>query len=144
MALLLSTQLAGINSRPVVKPSGAEFGGRMRRYRATITLASQANADWIQIGVQNPGDIFAFGVITSSVSLATSVIAIGTSATHGTNGQFRAAATFTAVDTPTFFGPASAVSQVAATAITPLYLTSATAALPAAGTLNIDLFFTNG
>lgn len=144
MALLLSNQLAGINSRPVIRPSGAEVGGRMRRYRATITMAAQANADWIHLTTQQPGEIFAFGVITTSATLGTSVIAIGTSTTHGTNGQLRAAATFTTVDTPVFFGLASAVSQVAAVAATPIYLTSATAALPGAGTLNIDLFFTNG
>ena len=144
MALLLSTQLAGINSRPVLKPSGAEFGGRFRRYRATITLAAQANADWIQIASQLPGEIFAFGMITASVSLGTSTIAIGTSITHGTNGQLRAAGVFTAVDTPTPFGLASATAQAAAIASVPIYLTSATAALPGAGTLNIDLFFTNG
>lgn len=144
MALLLSTQLAGINSRPVVKPSGAELGGRTRRYRATITMAAQANADWIQLCTQNPGEIFAFGIITASATLGTAVVAIGTSATHGTNGQFRAAATFTSVDTPTLFGLASATAQSAVTVPTPIYLTSATAALPGAGTLNIDLFFTNG
>lgn len=144
MALLLSNQQAGINSRPVVKPSGAEIGGRVRRYRATITLASQANADWIFLCNQNPGEIFAYGLITSSVTLGSTVVAIGTSPTHASNGQFRAAGTFTTVDAPVTFGLASAVSQAAPTAITPIYLTSATAALPSSGTLNIDLFFTNG
>lgn len=144
MALLLSNQLAGINSLPVVKPSGAEMGGRMRRYRATITLASQANADWILLATQLPGEIFAFGVLTASATLGSAVVAIGTNTAHASNGQFRAAATFTTANTPTMFGLATAVSQSAVTAPTPIYLTSATAALPASGTLVVDLFFTNG
>lgn len=143
MADLLSTQLTGYNSNLATRPGGNEYGGRTRRYRATITLAAQGTADNIALAKIPAGSLFAYGVITASVSLGTSVVAIGTNKVHASNGQLRAAGTFTAVDTPTPFGPASAVSQAALSADTWLYLTIATAALPGAGTLNVDLFYSN-
>ena len=50
------------------------------------------------------------------------------------NGQYRAAGTFTTADTPTLFGLAAAVSGGALSADTPVYLTCATAEPPTAGT----------
>lgn len=143
MADLLSTQLTGYLSNPATRPGGNEYGGRTRRYRATITLAAQATTDNIALAKIPAGSIFAYGILTASVSLGTSVVAIGTNKVHASNGQLRAAGTFTAVDTPTPFGLASAAAQTALTADTWLYLTIATAALPGAGTLNVDLFYTN-
>lgn len=143
MADLFSTETAGLLSRPVVKPSAGAYGARYRRYRASITLAAQATADNILLAVIPAGSIFAGGAITGSVSLGTSVIAIGTSQVHATNGQLRAADTFTAVDTPTNFGTAAALSQAALSADTRIYLTIATAALPGAGTLVVDLYYSN-
>ena len=143
MADLLSAQLTGYLSNPATRPGGNEYGGRTRRYRATITLASQATTDNIALAKIPAGSIFAYGLITASVSLSTAVVAIGTNKVHASNGQLRAAGTFTAVDTPTPFGLAAAVSQVALTADTWVYLTIATAALPSSGTLNVDLFYTN-
>lgn len=143
MADLLSTQLTGYNSTPATRPGGNEYGGRMRRYRATITLAAQATTDNIALAKIPAGSIFVFGLLTTSVSLGTSVVAIGTNKVHASNGQLRAAGTFTATDTPTAFGLAAAVAQSALSADTWLYLTIATAALPGSGTLNVDLFYTN-
>lgn len=143
MADLLSTELTGYSSKPVVKPNGNVYGARFRRYRATIALASQATTDNILLAKPRAGEVFAFGVITSSVSLGSAVVAIGTSQTHASNGQLRAAAAYTAVDTPTFFGLASAVSQSALSDDTKVYATIATAALPASGTLVVDLYYTN-
>lgn len=143
MAILYSTEMAGVDSRPAIKPSAGAYGARYRRYRASITLASQANADWIAIADIPSGSIFAGGQITASVSLGSSVIAIGTSPTHASNGQLRPAGTFTSVDTPTLFGTAAALAQAALSSMTRIYLTSATAALPSSGTLVVDLFYTN-
>lgn len=143
MADLFSTETAGLLSRPVVKPSAGAYGASYRRYRASITLAAQTTADNILLAIAPAGSIFAGGVITASVSLGTSVIAIGTSQVHATNGQLRAAGTFTVVDTPTNFGLTSAMSQAALSADTRLYLTIATANLPGAGTLVVDLYYTN-
>lgn len=145
MADLLCTELTGTTSTPRTIPNGSIVGGRMRRHRSTITLASQATTDNIRLGRLRPNDYFAFGIITASATLGSAVVAIGTNQTHASNGQYRAAATFTAVDTPTLFGLAAAISnQTALTAHTPYYLTIATAALPSSGTLVIDVYASNG
>lgn len=152
MALKYSTNLAGQASRPIIKPSDPAYGGRNFRFRAVLNLAAVdtsvfgtataglATADWAMLAIIPAGYVFDYGVITSSVTLGTAVAAIGTSPTHASNGQLRAAATFTAVDTPTFFGLASAQAAAAYTSDTPIYLTCATAAIPSAGTLVIDLY----
>ena len=145
MADLYSREMTGFASRPVVKASANDgYGARSRRFRATITLASQPTADNILLGVFPAGSIPEVGFITSSVSLGTAVIAIGTSKTHASNGQYRAAAVFTAVDTPAPFGAAARLADAPLAADTPVYLTIATAALPASGTLVIDLNCSNG
>lgn len=144
MADLFSTEAAGLTSRPVVKPSAPAYGGRARRYRASITLAAQATTDNILLAIIPSGSIYMTSWLTSSVTLGAAVIAIGTSKVHATNGQLRAAGTFTVVDTPTPFGPAALLAGSALSADTPIYLTIATAALPGAGTLVVDLFATNG
>lgn len=144
MADLFSTETAGLFSRPVVKASAGAYGGRMRRYRASITLAAQATTDNILVAILPNGSIFMAGWITASVSLATSVVAIGTNKVHASNGQYRAAATYTVVDTPTVFGLTAAISAAAVTSDTPVYLTIATAALPGAGTMVVDIIASNG
>ncbi len=141
MADLYSVELAGFASLPQVKANAPIYGGRLRRYRATINLASQPTADNILLAVPPAGSAFAFGVIVASASLGTSVVAIGTNKTHASNGQLRAAAVFTAVDTPTMFGTTAAIDDPALAGDTPIYLTLATAALPASGTLVIDLYY---
>jgi hypothetical protein len=143
MANLYSTETAGVDTRPAVKPSAGAYGARYRRYRASITLAAQATTDNILLAVIPSGSIFAGGVLTASVSLGTAVIAIGTSQTHASNGQLRAAGTFTAVDTPTNFGNTAVMAQAALASDTRIYLTIATAALPASGTLVVDLYYSN-
>jgi hypothetical protein len=144
MADLFSIETAGAFSRPVVKPSAPAYGARRRRYRATITLASQATTDNIYLGRFPAGSVPEVGFITSTVSLGAAVIAIGTSKVHGSNGQYRAAAVFTAVETPTPFGLSAALAGAALSADTDVYLTIATAALPASGTLVVDLHCSNG
>lgn len=143
MADLYSTETAGVDTRPQVKASAGAYGARMRRYRASITLATQTTADNILLAVIPAGSIFDFGMLTASVSLGTAVVAIGTNKVHASNGQLRAAAVNTAVDTPALFGLTAAMVQAALTADTRIYLTIATASLPASGTLDIDLYYTN-
>ncbi len=142
MTALYSIETAGVNSRPVVKPASGAYGGRMRRYRGSFTMAAQATTDNILLSQLPAGSFFAFGVLTASATLGTAVIAIGTSATHGSNGQYFAASTFTAANTPTMFGLAAAIGG-AVLADTNVYLTIATAALPGAGTLIADIYATN-
>lgn len=154
MPLLYSQNLAGQAARPIIKPADPAYGSGVRRFRCTINLAAVASgatfgttqagiptADWVMLAIIPAGYVFDYGIITSSVTLSTAQVAIGTNPTHASNGQYRAAAVFTAVDTPTLFGLASAQSGAALTADTPIYLTTGVAAVPSSGTLVIDLYF---
>lgn len=144
MATYLSTELGGSanqTSAPVgYKPRASVYGGRLKRLRATVTLASQATTDTLQLGNLPAGSVFGFGVLTSDTSLGSSTLAIGIS---GTTGKYRAAATFTSTDTPTFFGKAAEVagSDAGASTETTVIGTIASAALPSSGTLVIDLYY---
>lgn len=144
MPAYLSTEQAGSANQTAVpvgyKPRATVYGGRLKRLRATFTLATQTTSDTLVIGNLPAGGVFAFGKITSSVSLGTSTLAIGIT---GTTGKYRAAAVFTAVDTPTDFGIATQVAQSDAglSADELVFATIGTASLPASGTLVIDLYY---
>ena len=144
MATYLSTELGGSanqTSAPVgYKPRASVYGGRLKRLRATVTLASQATTDALQLGNLPAGSVFAFGVLNSDTSLGSSTLAIGIS---GTTGKYRAAATFTSTDTPTPFGKAveEAASDAGLSAEQTVIGTIASAALPSSGTLVVDLFY---
>jgi hypothetical protein len=140
MAQTFSTELAGIDSIPAVKPSAtAAYGARLKRFRATITLAAQASGDTIVLADLPAGYTFAYGVLTASATLgATATVAIGTATTPA---KYKAAAIFTAADTPTMFGTAIAgAGQAALTATERVLLTIAAAALPGSGTLVVDIY----
>lgn len=141
MAQTYSTELAGTQASPPSVPSSTQgYAARLHRYRASITLASQASADTVVLAQVPAGVCFAYGVVTSSVSLGTATVAVGNSTTAG---KYRAAAVFTAVDTPTLFGVTTAVAGQPSTAQEQVILTVGTAALPASGTLVVDLYFSS-
>jgi hypothetical protein len=127
---------------PVGQADGAAQGGHVRVYREQITLASGVGttADTIVVAYPSRGEQFLFGVLTSTVSLGTSTIAIGAA---GATGKYRAAATFQTVDTPTLFGLAAAglggLGKLAADE--EVFITIGTANLPTSGTLTVDLYF---
>lgn len=140
MAVFYAAEAAGyLNTVPPSLPDGAVHGGRMRVYRATITLATQTTSDTIVLARLHRGQRVCYGILTSSVSLGTSTIAIGIT---GTTGKYRAAATFTAVDTPTLFGPAASVADDAPITadFEDVFITIGVASLPASGTLVVDLY----
>ncbi|CAB4126143.1 hypothetical protein UFOVP68_8 [uncultured Caudovirales phage] len=151
MAQYYSKETAGYSANPITKPASPAYGGRVRRYRASLDLSAVnlttgttgnvGTSDSVILARIPTGATFDFGMITSSVTLGSAVVAVGTNATHASNGQYRAAAAFTAVDTPTLFGLAAAQSGAAVSADTLVYLTCATAALPTSGTLVVDLYF---
>lgn len=141
MATYYSAELASYYSTPAVKPSTPNgYGSRLRRYTATITLNTQTTSDTIVIAQIPAGADFCYGVLTSTVSLGTSTIAIGTS---GATGSYRTAATFTATDTPTMFGNTAQVKAAPLTAEQQIFITIGVASLPASGTLIVDLYFAN-
>lgn len=141
MAQTYSVETAGIDSVPVVKASAiTSYAARLRRFRATINLASQASGDTVVLADIPAGFSFAYGVMTSGVSLGTATVSVGTAASPA---YHKAAAVFTATDTPTMFGTQAAIDDPALASTTRLILTVGTAALPASGTLMVDLYFSD-
>ena len=150
MAQYLSAELGGANatanitSAPVGwKPKASVYGGRLRRIRATFTLGSTAvtTSDTLAVGNLPSGATFAYGVLTASVTMgASATLAIGNASS---TGKYRAAATFTSADTPTFFGVNTAVGAAdpGLSADEAVIVTIGTASLPTSGTLIVDLYY---
>jgi hypothetical protein len=136
-----SIQRTNDGSKPTVKRTAACEGARVVRNIASFDLSSATFAvnDTLGLGKVPKGAEGISHRMTSSVSLATSTIAIGIA---GTTGKYRAAAVFTAVDTPTAVGLASILDDVALTADEDQIATIAVANLPAAGFLTIETFYT--
>lgn len=146
MTAYLSTELGGSANQTAApvgyKPKATVYGARLKRLRATVTLNSQSTSDTLVLGNLPSGSVFAYGVLTSSVSLGSSTLAIGPAAS---TGKYRTAATFTSTDTPTMFGNTAAVSaaDTGSTADEQVIGTIASAALPASGTLVVDLYYSS-
>lgn len=137
-----SAEYALYAATPPLQPSAKAYGARLHRYRATVTLASQAAGE-VQLMRIPPGRVFAFGVLNTDTSLGSSTVAIGIT---GTTGKYRAAAVFTATSTPTMFGVNAAVADAGHTdgtvdAPVDVFATVASASLPASGTLVVDMYF---
>jgi hypothetical protein len=137
MAVLYGAYTTPRSTTPVGQVDGSVQGGHVRVYREKITLASQTTSDTIVVAYPSAGEAFLYGVLTTDTSLGSSTVAIGIA---GTTGKYRAAATFTATNTPTVFGVAAA--QAAKLAIDEtVYITIGAATLPSSGTLFVDLYF---
>lgn len=138
MATLYGAQMAKFRSaNPPDKVNVQDFGGKLRVFNETVTLATQTTSDTIEVAKLPKGAIVLFGVLTATVSLGSSTLAIGVA---GTTGKYRAAATFTATDTPTLFGvTANLGTPLAAEEI--VFVTIAAASLPASGTLRVQLVY---
>lgn len=140
MANQSSIEYAAYNgTSPQVQPDGKLQGGKVRVLQASFNLANavQANNDVLTLGQLPAGAIIKAIKMTSSVSLATSTVAIGIA---GTVAKYRAAAVFTTVDVPTPVGPGAVAKAAAANSVAEtLIATVTTAALPAAGTLIFEI-----
>ena len=137
MTVLYSAEMAGLVAVPVSLPSGGVVDGNVRVKRSTITLATQTTSDTIVIAKAKEGESFLYGVLTASATLgASATVAIGVT---GTTGKYRAAATFTSANTPTFFGTAAGAATLAADE--EIFITIGTASLPGSGTLVVDMYF---
>lgn len=138
MATTYATEVAGFGTTPNTKPDGGIHGGRLRRFRASFTMASQASGDDIVLAKVPAGYRFAFGIINASATMgASATVAIGVS---GSTGKYRAAAVFTAA-APTLFGVSTAADDDALTAEETVLLTVGVAALPSSGTAYVDLYY---
>ncbi len=142
MPTYLSNELAGTNDGRTLaavqgtRSRGNVVNGRVKRFRATITLAGQVVGDLFQLFTLPPGASFLLGTIVNSVSLGSSTLGIGT---PGAATKYRGqSAGLTNVDTPSFFGASGAAASELA-AEEPVVATLAGGNLPASGTLVIDM-----
>ena len=126
------------NTVPQDLPAVADVHGRVRVFNEKVMLASQTTSDTIEVAKLPKGARVLYGLLTSTVSLGSSTVAIGI---NGTTGKYRAAAAFTATDTPTPFGVAANIGE-ALTAEEILFLTIGAATLPGSGTLRVTVFYT--
>jgi len=144
MTVYYSTELASIASSPAVKAEALKgHAARLRRYRATLTYATQAyiTPDQFVLAIVPTGSTFAFGILTADTSSGSTTIKIGIT---GTLDKYKAAAAFTATNTPTFFGTAAQAGYATpSSAEETILLTIGTADAPGTGTLVVDLYFTS-
>lgn len=139
MPLLYGSLNAGHGQLPIQRPeAGKGVNAEVRVFREIITLAAQTTSDTLFLARVPAGYVFLYGILCTTVSLGTSTLAIGIT---GTTGKYRAAATFTATDTPTLFGPTSALDNDPLSNDEVIFGTIGTATLPGSGTLVTQLFF---
>lgn len=130
-------------------PAPGMVHGTVRCFSETLNLATinggsaVTTTDTIEVGLIPKGSVFLFGILTVSVTMGSSTIAIGfTSAT----GRYRAAAAATAI-TPEVFGVAVVGGAtgigVAEAADRKVFLTIAAANLPTTGIITTTLFYSH-
>ena len=91
---------AGGNVQQLI--DGNLAGGKVRQFIETLVLAAQANGSVIAVARIPLGSIYLGTQVTTDTTLDTSTIKFG-NAGDGNSAIYGAAATLTAVDTPTLF-----------------------------------------
>jgi len=132
------TSLDPAATPPYAKAHGAKSRAKMRSTIEVLTLASQSvtgGLNWI-IGKLPVGATFSHVTLDTDTSLGSTTVAVGIS---GSTAKYKAAATFTATDTPTSYGKASGKAQAPLTAEETVLVTFAAADLPSSGTLVAEL-----
>lgn len=125
--------VAGTDFVPV-----ADLGGKLRIANAVFNCASDAAGTYTAPVRLPRGARVLFLVLNASVSMGgTATLAIGIA---GATGKYRAAATFTAVSTPTLVGLNATVGEPLL-ADEQILLTVAAAALPASGRLVLSFVY---
>lgn len=138
MTIFNATQMAKLNAVPAVTPDPGFVDGTVRAFVEEVELSFQTTADTINIARLPKGAVVTHGIITTDTSLGTSTVAIGV---EGTTSKYRAAATFTATNTPTLFGVAAGISEANADA-EEVFISIGSSAFPGSGSLKITLFYT--
>ncbi len=150
MAEYKSEEMQSFEDLNSAKAIGAQtaYDAKVRRFTALIDLSKTAVAsgDTVLIARVPQAYRFAYGLITSSVSLATATLAVSsrhidpaTKAEVKNSGKYRAAAVVTTAQTPLLFGNAGGGAEKDAPE--EVYLEAGTAAFPSSGLLQVDLFF---
>ena len=136
MANYNSNELTAMGTgTPLNLDSANCYDARVKRFRASFDLASQASGSTLTLCTL-PKDCVPLAIlVTPSTSLSTATIKIGTA---DDDDKYCGAKTFTSADTPTVVGATGATKE-ALTAEETLIATTGTAALPASGTLVFDV-----
>lgn len=138
MATTNAAPYSGFFSTPAVPPNGSQgYAAKLIIFRALVTYASQAAADVIRLFKLPKGVLPVVGILNADTSSGSTTIAIGNSTTAA---KYKAAAAFTATDTPTLFGKAAAVGGITpATVEEEVLATLAAATAPSSGALTVDM-----
>jgi len=142
MPTYLSNELAGTTDGRTTaavlgtKSRGSVVNGRVKRFRATITLNNQVVGDLFYLFTLPVGASFILGSTVNSVSLGSTTL--GTGAVGAATKYRGQSAGMTNVDTPLLFAASGAGSAELA-AEEPVFATLAGGNLPASGTLIIDM-----
>jgi hypothetical protein len=123
---------------PAATPSGIYVGSKRRSHVEIFTMAAQASGSRLYLGTLPIGAIFSGMVLTASATLGTTTVSVGSAASPA---KYKAAAVFTAVDTPTIYATAAGLAQAPLTAPEDVWMTTAAAALPGAGTMVVELLY---
>lgn len=122
------------------RTSASTYRSKLKRINEVFTMAGQPIGETLVIGELPAGAVFSHGLVTVSASTVTATIAIGVA---GTADKYKAAAAHTTADVPELFGKAAAIAADPLDAAERVIATIGTAALPGAGTLVIDLFYSD-
>lgn len=140
MAQTYSNENAGIDAVPPVIPSALQaFSARVRVFRATIPLTGQAVGDTIVLGDIPAGYIFHYAVLNASVTLGTATLDL----TLEGSVELAPPTGLTAASSPAVVASIASDSAEALTKQTRAYATVMSEALPASGTLVIDMFWSD-
>lgn len=118
-------------------PAPGFVDGSVRCFAETITFASQASGDTIEIARLPKGAVLFYGLLTTNTSTGTATLSFGIS---GSAAKYKAAAAHTTTDTPALFGITAALNT-ALTEEETVIATVGTAALPASGTMHVTFFY---
>lgn len=115
----------------------SNVGGRVRIYRESIPLTSQAQGTTIGIAHLPKDARFLYGLLAPSASLGSATVAIGTA---DEPELLRAADTATSDTEPVLFGAPEGVGHKF-DAATEIIATTGAANLPSSGTLQVLIFY---
>lgn len=132
-----ATIAALLAAKPRDLPIAAQITGKVRVMRERFTLAAEVAGSYAIGALLPKGAVVLYGMLNTDTSLGSSTVAIGIA---GATGKYRAAAVFTATNTPTPFGVVAGVG-VPLAADEQLLLTIAAATFPGSGNLEIEIFY---
>ena len=121
---------------PQATPAPGLAGAKRRSTTEVFTLAAQAAGSLLYVGTLPAGAVFEAIVLTTSVTLGAATLACGTEASAA---KYAAAAVLTAPDAGSIRAITTGLAQAPLAAPEDVYLLTAAAALPGAGTLVTEL-----